>query len=79
MKIQILGGGCAKCKILEEKTREAVSELGIEAEIVKVTDMDDILDMGVLVTPALAIDNDVKSSGKVLTKDQVIDVLKSLV
>ncbi|MBB6481179.1 MTH895/ArsE family thioredoxin-like protein [Spirochaeta isovalerica] len=77
MKIQILGGGCAKCKLLEEKAREAVSELEIEAEIVKVTDMDEIMEMGVMMTPALAIDDDVKSSGKVLTKDQVIEVLKS--
>ncbi|HEY9055443.1 MAG TPA: thioredoxin family protein [Rectinemataceae bacterium] len=71
MKIQILGAGCAKCKLLEQHAREAVAELGIHAEIEKVTDTDAILDMGVMMTPALAIDGDVKSVGKVLTKDQI--------
>lgn len=76
MKIQILGSGCAKCKLLEETAREAVGELGIDAEVVKISSMDEILDMGVMMTPALAIYNDVKSSGKVLSKDQVIEVLR---
>ncbi|PKL09093.1 MAG: thioredoxin family protein [Spirochaetae bacterium HGW-Spirochaetae-7] len=71
MKIQILGAGCPKCKLLEQHAREAVAELGIEAEIEKVTDIDKIMEMGVMMTPALAIDDVVKSAGKVLTKDQV--------
>jgi small redox-active disulfide protein 2 len=71
MKVQILGSGCAKCKLLEQHAREAVAELGIDAEIVKVSDTDDIMEMGVMMTPALAIDGVVKSVGKVLTKDQV--------
>lgn len=71
MIIQILGGGCAKCKLLQESAEKAVAELNLNAEIVKVTDMDEIMDMGVMMTPALAIDGDVKSSGKVLTADQV--------
>ncbi len=78
MKIQVLGSGCAKCKILEEKVREAVSELGIDAEVVKVTDMDEIINMGVMMTPALAIDDDVKTVGKVLTTDQVIEVIREV-
>ncbi|MDC7240025.1 MAG: thioredoxin family protein [Spirochaetales bacterium] len=76
MKIQILGSGCPKCKLLEEKVRESVDELGIKAEVVKVTDMEEILDMGVMMTPALAIDGDVKSVGKVLSIDQVIEKIK---
>jgi small redox-active disulfide protein 2 len=76
MKIQILGTGCPKCKTLEQHTREAVAEIGIEAEIDKVTDIDAIMEMGVMMTPALAIDGEVKSVGKVLTKDQVISYLK---
>jgi len=76
MKVQILGMGCPKCKLLEEHAREAVAELGIQAEIEKVMDTDAIMDMGVMMTPALAIDGDVKSVGKVLTKDQVIEYLK---
>jgi small redox-active disulfide protein 2 len=71
MKVQILGGGCAKCKILEEHAREAVAELGSGAEVEKVTDMETIVGMGVMSTPALAVDGIVKSAGKVLTKDQV--------
>lgn len=77
MKIQILGGGCPKCHTLEENTRQALANLSMEAEIVKVTDPDDIMNMGVMFTPALAIDGDVKSSGKVLTPEEVADILKA--
>ncbi|HAW85264.1 MAG: redox-active disulfide protein 2 [Spirochaetes bacterium GWC1_61_12] len=76
MKIQILGSGCTKCKLLEQHAREAVAELASPAEIIKVTDIDEIMEMGVMMTPALAIDGEVKSFGKVLTKDQVIDYIK---
>jgi small redox-active disulfide protein 2 len=76
MKLQILGTGCSKCKALEQHVREAVAELGLEAGIEKVSDIDSIMEMGVMMTPALAIDGDVKSVGKVLTKDQVVAYLK---
>ncbi len=76
MKIQVLGMGCPKCKVLEERARQAVAELGIEAEVEKVTDMGRIVAMGVMSTPALAIDGAVKSAGRVLTKDQVVEMLK---
>jgi len=76
MKVQILGSGCPKCKLLEAHAREAVAELGLQAEIEKVTDSDAIMDMGVMMTPALAIDGIVKSSGRVLTKDQVASYLR---
>ncbi len=76
MKVQILGSGCPKCKLLEQHAREAIAELGIDAEVVKVTSTDDIMEMGVMMTPALAIDGAVKSVGKVLTKDQVASYLK---
>ena len=78
MKVQILGTGCPKCKLLEQHAREAVAELGIDAEIVKVSDTDDIMEMGVMMTPALAVDGDVKSVGKVLTKDQVVAFLQGV-
>ncbi len=71
MKIQILGTGCPKCKLLEQHAREAIAELGIQVEVEKVTEIDKIMEMGVMMTPALAIDDVVKSVGKVLTKDQV--------
>lgn len=76
MKVQILGTGCTKCKLLEQHAREAVAALGIQAEIEKVTDLAAIAGMGVMMTPALAIDGIVKSMGKVLTKDQVAAFLK---
>jgi len=71
MKIQILGAGCPKCKQLEANAREAVATKGVEAEIEKVTDIDEIMEMGVMMTPALVIDGEVKSVGKVLTPDQI--------
>jgi small redox-active disulfide protein 2 len=76
MKVQVLGMGCAKCKLLEQHAREAVAELGLEAEIEKIADPDAIMDMGVMMTPALAIDGVVKSVGKVLTKDQIASYLQ---
>jgi small redox-active disulfide protein 2 len=76
MKIQILGTGCPKCKLLEQHSREAVGSLGLTVDVEKVTDIDDIMNMGVMMTPALAIDGDVKSVGKVLTKDQIISILQ---
>ena len=71
MKIQILGTGCPKCKMVAEVAAKAVAELGAEAEIVKVTDINDIIDFGVMMTPALAIDGDVKVAGKIPGIDDV--------
>lgn len=77
MKIQILGMGCPKCNALEKNARDAAAELGLAAEIEKVNDTDRIMEMGVMMTPALAIDGDVQSVGKLLTKDQIVAVLKA--
>ncbi len=71
MKIQILGTGCPKCKQLAANAEEAVKGLGLDCEIVKVTDINAIMDMGVMMTPALAIDGVVKSTGKVLSPDDI--------
>ncbi len=76
MKVQILGTGCPNCKLLEQRAREAIAEAGIDAEIEKITDIDAIMEMGVMMTPALAIDGEVKRAGKVLAKSQIIDILK---
>lgn len=75
MKIQILGTGCAKCQLLEKNAREALQELGIAAEIEKVNKVDDIMAMGVMVTPALAVNGEVKVAGKVLTKEGIKELL----
>lgn len=71
MIIKILGSGCANCNKLEENTRKAVEELGIDATIEKVTDFKDILSYGVMKTPALVVDEKVKVSGRVLTTEQI--------
>ncbi len=71
MKIEILGMGCPKCKILYENAKKAVEEKNIEAEVVKVEDLDKITTYGVMMTPAIVIDGDVKSSGKVLTSEEI--------
>ena len=71
MKIQVLGTGCEKCKKLAELAEAAISELGIDAEVVKVTDINDITAFGVMLTPALAIDGEVKSSGRLPTLDDI--------
>ena len=71
MVIKVLGSGCANCKKLEENTRKAVEELGIEAEIVKVQDYKDILAYGVMKTPALVVDEKVKVMGRVPTSEEI--------
>jgi len=70
-KIQILGTGCPKCKQLVANAEQAVKELGIECELEKVTDINEIMKFGVMMTPALAVDGEVKASGKVLSPDQI--------
>lgn len=71
MKVQVLGTGCPKCKKVAEVAEQAAKELGVEAEIVKVTDINEIMGFGVMITPALAIDGEVKVSGKVPSLDDV--------
>ncbi len=64
-KLQILGTGCPKCKKLAELTDEAARVLGMEYKLVKVTDIQEIMKFGVMMTPALAVDGQVKVVGKV--------------
>ena len=72
MKIEILGTGCLKCKKTKELTEEAVNELSVSVEIIKVTDINKIINYGVMVTPALVIDGDVKVAGKIPSKKEII-------
>jgi small redox-active disulfide protein 2 len=76
MKVQILGTGCPKCQLLEKNAREAVARLGLQADVVKVSNLDEIMNMGVMMTPALAVDGVVKAAGKVLTPDQIAGILR---
>lgn len=75
-KIEIFGTGCAKCKRLEKNVREAVKDLGVEARIEKVEDLDEITSRGIMMTPGLAIDGDTVVTGKVPSTGQIIELLK---
>lgn len=74
-KIQILGTGCPKCSKLTENARKAAEEAGIAHEIEKVTDINKMMELGVMMTPALAIDGEVKSVGKVLSVEEIKKLL----
>ena len=74
-KIQILGTGCAKCKKLAENAEMAARESGIEYEIEKVTDINEIMKFGVMMTPALAIDGEVKVVGKVPSAEEIEEMI----
>jgi small redox-active disulfide protein 2 len=69
--IQILGTGCPKCEKLKHNAEEAVKLAGVEAKVEKVTDIMKITSFGVMMTPAIAIDGVVKSSGKVLSPEEI--------
>ena len=71
MKIEILGTGCAKCKKTQKNVEEAVSEAGVDAEIIKVADINIIMDYGVMITPGVVIDGDVKVAGKIPSVEEV--------
>lgn len=74
-KLQILGPGCPKCKKLAENTETAAKDLGIEYTLEKVTDINDIMKFGVMMTPALAVDGQVKVVGKVPSPDEIKKML----
>jgi small redox-active disulfide protein 2 len=75
MKVQILGTGCPKCKKLAEHAESAVRELGVDAEVVKITDINEIVSFGVLATPALAVDGEVKVSGRLASVKEIKEFL----
>lgn len=70
-KLQILGTGCPKCNKLAELTKEAAESLGLNYEIEKVSDITKIMEFGVMMTPALAVDGEVKIAGKVPSVDDI--------
>ncbi len=76
MKIEILGSGCAKCKRLEKNAQQAVKEMGIKADVVKIEDIMEIANRGVMMTPAISVDGVVRSVGKVLSPEEVKKLLK---
>ncbi len=78
MKIQVLGTGCAKCKQLTANAEQAIAELGVPATVEKVEDLREIMKFRVMSTPALVVDGQVVSAGKVLTPDAVKKLLPSV-
>lgn len=75
MKIEILGTGCPKCNMLTSNAKVAVEKLGIDADFAKVTDIMQITERGVMMTPALVVDGVVKSAGKVPTVEEIEKML----
>ncbi len=71
MTIKILGMGCPKCRMLEENAKKAIEMAGVECSIHKVTKLSEISEYGIMMTPALVVDETVKSVGKVLSPDQI--------
>jgi small redox-active disulfide protein 2 len=76
MKIQILGTGCPKCKATEKIVKQVVDELKADVEIVKVEDLQEIVNRGVMMTPAVVVDGDVKIVGHVPSADEIKKLLK---
>ncbi len=75
MEVKVLGSGCARCNDLEGRVQEAVAELGLPVEVVKVTDFREIMKYGVMQTPALVIDGQVKVAGRIPNKPELLALL----
>jgi len=75
-KIQILGTGCSRCKKLAENAEKAAHELDGDYEVIKVTDLKEMLSFGIMMTPALAVDDEVKSVGKVLSPEEIKKIIE---
>jgi small redox-active disulfide protein 2 len=76
MKIEILGSGCAKCKSVDKLIRKVVEELGIQAEIIKVEDLQEIINRGIMMTPTVFINGEAKIVGRVPTPDEIKKLLQ---
>ncbi|MDY0341076.1 MAG: thioredoxin family protein [Coriobacteriia bacterium] len=75
MEIKILGTGCAKCKQLEKTVRTAVDEMGLDATVEKVTELADIMSYGIMSTPGLVIDGEIRVAGRLPKLDEVKSLL----
>ena len=75
MEIKVLGTGCRKCALLEEAVRAAVDELGIDATVEKVTELADIMSYGIMATPGLVVDGQVRITGRVPKRDELKSIL----
>lgn len=77
MKIIVYGTGCSKCKAVEKAVKNAVDKLGANAEIVKIEELDKIMEAGILSTPALSIDNEIKVTGRIPTSSEIEKWIKA--
>lgn len=75
--IQILGSGCSKCQLLADNAETAAKSLGLEYTLEKVTDIERIAEFGIMLTPGLAVDGEVKSFGRVLSPEKIRGLLES--
>ena len=75
MKIEVLGPGCSRCAALAAGVQAAVTKMGLDAEITKVTDINEITSRGVMLTPALVVDGQVKASGRALSPEEIEKML----
>ena len=75
MKIEVLGPGCSRCDALAASARAALTKMGLDAEVTKVTDINEITSRGVMVTPALVVDGEVKASGRALSPEEIQAIL----
>ena len=75
-KILVLGPGCAKCEDLFRETEKAVNELNLDADVQKIKDINEIMKYGVMFTPALIVDDEVKVTGKVPSLDEIKELIK---
>ena len=77
MKIEVFGTGCPKCNILEANVKKVLKSLGVQAELSKVTDIEEIVNRGLMTTPALAIDGEVVVAGRVASVGELTDLISS--
>ncbi|WP_369425244.1 thioredoxin family protein [Methanothrix sp.] len=77
MKIEVFGTGCSKCNMLEANVRKALTSLGVQADVVKVRDVGQMIDRGFMVTPALAIDGEIVVAGRVASVGELIELISS--
>jgi small redox-active disulfide protein 2 len=76
MKVEILGTGCTKCKRMYDNVAEAVKKAGLQADVIKVEDLSEIVSRGVLMTPALFVDGEERVAGRIPTVNELIEILK---
>ena len=77
MKIEVFGTGCPKCNMLEANVRKALSELGLKAEVVKITSIDEMVERGLMSTPALAIDGEMVVAGRVPSLGELRGIIQA--